>query len=176
MPPKSANSKASRPRLGDVTNLKPPLVPSRKSTRARKPVRYTDEEDTDLFRESRKIPSKGKRSESQDENYNPSSEDVATYPSPAKKRRKSTRPRKEVNYADDGEEMIPSTDSYIWCSKCNELAYNGCEIHPPRFAAFEDFTLKVEKSSVAKNAGDGSVGRLSATSIPAGAWIRRFTG
>ena len=159
MPPKSANTKASRPRLGDVTNLKPPLVPSRKSTRARKPVRYTDEEDTDLFRESRKIPSKGKRSESQDENYNPSSEDVATYPSPAKKRRKSTRPRKEVNYTDDGEEMIPATDSYIWCSQCNEQAYNGCETHPPRFAALEDFTLKVEKSSVAKDAGDGVFNR-----------------
>lgn len=159
MPPKSANTKASRPRLGDVTNLQPSPVPSRKSTRARKPVRYTDEEDTDLFREPRKIPAKGNKAKSLDENYNPSSEDVATDPSPAKKRRKSTRLRKEVNYTDDGEEMIPATDSYIWCSQCNEQAYNGCETHPPRFAALEDFTLKVEKSSVAKDAGDGVFNR-----------------
>jgi len=157
--PKSVNIKAARLKLGDVNNLQPPLPASRKSTGARKPVRYTDEEDTNLFREPRKMPAKGKRAKSPDENYDPSSEDVATSPSPAKKRRKSTRPRKEVNYSDDGEETIPPTDSFIWCSQCNKLAYNGCETHLPRFAAFEDFTLKVEKSLVAKNAGDGVFNR-----------------
>ena len=50
-------------------------------------------------------------------------------------------------------DQIPATDSFIWCSICNDQKYDGCELHPPRFASLEDFTLKVEKSSVAKNAG-----------------------
>jgi len=37
--------------------------------------------------------------------------------------------------------------------------YNGCELHPPRFATLEDFYLKVEKSAVAKNAGEGVFNR-----------------
>ena len=70
--PKLFNAKAACPKLGDVSILQPP---SRKSTRARKPVRYTDEEDTDLFRDPRKMPAKVKRTKFPDVNYDPSSGD-----------------------------------------------------------------------------------------------------
>jgi len=151
--------KPPRGKLRDVSNQES-LPPPRKSTRERKPVLYTftADEDVDAFSPPRK---KRTRKEALDEeSYNPE-KDESTIPcsSPPKKHRKSARKKQTVDYNEDTDDLIPATDSYIWCSVCNDQKYNGCELHPPRFATLEEFNLKVEKSAVAKNAGDGVFNR-----------------
>ena len=135
------------------------LPPPRKSSRKRKPVLYNLDED-----ESEDGPRKrpAKRKALDEESYDPKTDECVTSqsPTPSKKRRTSSRKKAAINYNEDAaEEQIPATDSYIWCSQCNAQQYNGCELHPPLFANLEDFNLKVEKSAVAKNAGEGVFNR-----------------
>ena len=153
--------KPPRGKLRVVTNqesLPPP--PPRKSTRERKPVLYTfpADEDNDASTPLRK---KRTRKEALDEEtYDPEKDESSIpYSSPPKKHRKSVRKKQTVDYNEDADDLIPATDSYIWCSVCNYQKYNGCELHPPRFATLEEFNLKVEKSAVAKNAGEGVFNR-----------------
>jgi len=134
------------------------LPPPRKSTRERKPVLYNVDEDD----ESPGIPRKrrvSKKKAEEEDSYDPQKDEPTPDPSPAKKPRKSLRKKEVVNYAEDVEDQIPATDSFIWCSVCNDQKYNGCELHPPRFATLEEFQLKVDKSAVAKNAGEGVFNR-----------------
>ena len=69
---------------------------------------------------------------------------------------RSLRPRKAVNYAEEPE---VADDKFIWCWKCNKMEFNGCERHPPLFSNLENTELKVENSTVGRNAGDGIMNR-----------------
>ena len=150
--------KKPRGKPNDVS-IKESLPPPRKSSRKRKPVLYNvdEEESEDAPRRRR-----AKREAEDEESYYPQKDECATSqsPSPTKKRRTSSRKKVAINYNEDAaEEQIPATDSYIWCSQCNAQQFNGCELHPPLFASMEDFNLKIEKSAVAKNAGEGVFNR-----------------
>ena len=146
----------TRGKFQDVTNQES-LPPPRKSSRKRKPVLYNMDEE-DYEDDSRKR--RDKRKARDEDSYDPKTDESAQSPTPSKKRRTSSRKKAAINYNEDAaEDQIPATDSYIWCSVCNSQQYNGCELHPPLFASLDDFNLKIEKSAVAKNAGDGVFNR-----------------
>ena len=67
----------------------------------------------------------------------------------AAKNRRFRRPRWAVKYNMDG----PAEDEFIFCERCQEPKYNGCEIHPVIFDY--DHKFEVGPSKVSKKAGRG---------------------
>ena len=117
--------------------------PPRKSTRDKKDVSYKlDSEDEDY-----KVPRQKRRKKSDNkENIDPQPSTSSHF----------LRQRKEVTY--NQPESMPH-DHYIWCSDCNELKYDGCEVHVPIFAEFNNLNLAIEPSCAARNSGEGLVNR-----------------
>ena len=88
----------------------------------------------------------------------------------SRSRSRQLRPRRPVTYV---EEELEPLDNIIFCGPCGAAKSGGCDIHPPVFANFRDFDLRVEKSHI-KEAGDGVVNH--GTTIPEGVLFGPYAG
>ena len=66
------------------------------------------------------------------------------------------RPRRRVKPVNYAEEEMEDVDAVIFCTPCGVAKKDGCDIHKPVFAKYEDYDLRVSKSFI-KGAGEGVV-------------------
>ena len=150
-PSSSEGSKPrKRPALSTITSSNINQEP-RRSGRDRKAVSYNlDDYDDEDYKAPRQRRKKSSGKENQDPDFSPAEAELTEAAGTH-----SLRPRKDVSYQS---QSVPH-DHFIWCSDCNELKYDGCEVHVPMFQEFHNLNLTIEPSCAARNSGEGVVNR-----------------